>query len=89
MPCEQKRQQRKSRQRVMRKFRFYERENNGDDRNASDEVIVDLVAISPDLCRQPGQFDRPRKEAHKDRNEIKRQEQQVHPKRFRAVSFHR
>src|SRR5439155_8944126 len=50
VPGEQKREQRKRRQGVMRQLGSYERENDENDRNANDQIIVDFVPAVAGIC---------------------------------------
>src|SRR5438874_4035182 len=51
--------------------------------------MVGVVLVQPQFSGQPGKFDRPWKEADKNRYEIKGQQQEIHPERIRTVAFHR
>src|SRR5947207_4326267 len=51
--CEQKREQGKGWQRVMRQLRLDEREDDEDDRRPGKKVVIDLVPPLPKLLRQP------------------------------------
>src|SRR5438105_4103834 len=73
----------------MRQFGFDQTENDENDCDARDEIMVGVVLVEPQFSGQPGKFDRPRKEADKNRYEIKGQQQEIHPERIRAVAFHR
>src|SRR5207247_8696324 len=65
--CEQKREQGKGWQRVMRQLRFDEREDNEDDRRPGQKVVIDLVPPLPKLLGQPWYFDRPGHKTDEDR----------------------
>src|SRR5204863_3759806 len=100
MSCKQEREERKGRQRVMGQQRCNQCEDHKNDCDAGEEIIIELVSavagtgvpglfLSPQLPDQPRQLDRPGKETYKDCYKIEWQEQQVHPKRARPVTFHR
>ena len=86
---EQERKQRKCRERIMRQFRFDQTENDETDRHTRNKIIVDLIPVSPQLLRQPGNFDRPGEKTDKDCYEIEWQQEEIHSERIRAMTFHR
>ena len=72
----------------MRQFGFHEREDDEDDGTTSDEINIKRIALLPKPPRQPRQLRRPRREADKNRAEIKRQRKQRDDNRFSAVPLH-
>src|SRR5580704_5447670 len=89
MSRRQQREKWKCRQRVVRQLRFDQTKDDKNDRCASEQVDVDLVALTPQFFREHRQLDRPRKKAGEDRDEIKRQQKEINPQRVGAVTFHR
>src|SRR5260370_34863929 len=72
----------------MWQLRFDQTEDHKNDRRRDDQVVVDLVAISPDFFCEGRQFDRPGQKAGEDRYEIKGEEKQINAERIGAVTFH-
>src|SRR2546421_3597913 len=95
MSSKEQGEERKRRQRVMGQFRFDQSKDEKNDSSAAEQVDVDVGAVgrptafAPKFFCERRQFDRPRKKAGKDGDEIKRQEKQINAQRIRAMAFHR
>ena len=89
MPRQQKREERKGRQDVVRQLRFHDREDDDDHCDARDQIKIEGIAIPPEAPREPRNFYRPWRESDKDGEEIKRQEEERGENRTSAVPLHR
>jgi hypothetical protein len=70
MSRQQEREQWKSREGVVRQLRFDQRHNDENDGRSRDQIIIDGVALSPEMPGQSGQFDRPWEKAEEDPDKI-------------------
>src|SRR2546423_6380493 len=76
MSREQKRKQRKGWKRIMRQLCFDQSEDDENNSDAAEKVDVDLVPAAPKFFCERRQFDRPRKKAGEDRDQVERQKKQ-------------
>src|SRR5436190_14746774 len=88
MARQEKREQRKRRERVVRQLGFYQAHNDEHNQDARDEVVVGRVAFPPKKLRQARKLHRPREETHEHREEIKRHRGKVRVPGIGAVAFH-